>query len=136
MKNLSVFFALGLFQFSAASAAITCVGIQDNDGATVRTATFLRNGNLKISYVNADSESRTCVLKKDESYKPRTPKPKKDRYKVTSGSKNCASATAMVSRTLESEDNGYIDIVFPCEGGGGCAHGEPGPIESFRCTEE
>jgi hypothetical protein len=109
-----------------------CTGIQDAKGLKGQIQ-LLNKTTLELSYATQTLVERKCVFTFDKDYHPRTRNPQKDRYYITNPSVNCGAELVSVSKSLLISGSGFVDMQFECRGGGGCAHGEAGPIESFVC---
>lgn len=132
MKNLVL--TLGLFFFSLNSFAKTnCKGIQESEGLAGVISDLGDLEKLSLEYTDPN-QKRTCIFSKDQHYKPTAENPKRDRYRLDKvESVNCNAKFIWASKSLVNSGRGYVDVEFACSGGGGCAHGEPGPTDSFIC---
>lgn len=123
-----------LFATTAPAFASNCNGVQDAKGLTADLT--LTETTYKISYKDADAADMVCTYKLDKDYKPRTEDSQRNRYYIIAekSSVYCDAKFIWMSKTVESKGEGYVDVEFPCAGGGGCAQGESGRIDSFYCT--
>jgi hypothetical protein len=119
--------------WSSAFASSNCRGVQDSKGLRGTISTLDNTGALLLSYVDQNDKDHECTFRKDEKYNPHAKNAKKERYLIKRANPDaCGAEIVWVNKSFNSIGQGYVDVEFAC-GGGGCAHGEPGPVESFYC---